>query len=167
MSGEASSVATVAALRADNSDLDTRLRELLTQVSDDRLTADPGDGHWTLAENLAHLAEFPRYFGREIMTMVHADGPVEVGRTHEHPERVAAIATATGKDRDQLVEAVSDALDELAAALEHLSDADLQRVFTNRKYGPETLAAYLTRYVLGHKSAHVDQLRQTLASVSG
>lgn len=164
---DGSAIDSAAGLRERNQDLDRHLRELVVEVSAERLRADPGDGEWTLAENLAHIGEFPRYFAREIARMVTADIDVEVGRTHEHPERNEAVAAAIGKDLDQLVEAVDTALDELATALRQVSDEDLQRVFTNRKYGEERLTAYLHRYVLGHKAAHVDQLQRTLTVLGG
>lgn len=153
-------------LRGRNRDLDRQLRELVATVPDERLRDAAGAGEWTLAENLAHIGEFPRYFAREITRMVAADADVEVGRTHEHPERNEAIAAAEGKDRGQLSAAIDAALDEMANALGLVSDDDLRRVFTNRKYGQEPLTAYLQRYVLGHKAAHVDQLRRTLAAVA-
>jgi len=153
-------------LRRSNDELDRQIRDLVAQISDDQLGSDPENGEWTLAENLAHIGEFPRYFAREIREMVRSDADVEVGRTHEHPERNEAIAAAAGKDRKQLAEAVTAALDEMADVLRQVSDEDMQRVFTNRKYGREPLTAYLQRYVLGHKAAHVDQLRRTLAAVS-
>lgn len=157
------------ALRLRNGDLDRQLLDLVAQVSEGRLHTDPGDGEWSLAENLAHIAEFPRFFARELAAMLRADVDenVEVGRTHEHPDRVEAVAAAAGKNRHQLADAVVTALDEMADTLRHVSDDDLRRVFTNRKYGEEPLIAYLERYVLGHKSAHVDQLRRTLRSVGG
>jgi uncharacterized damage-inducible protein DinB len=153
-------------LRGRNRDLDRQLRELVATVPDERLRDAAGAGEWTLAENLAHIGEFPRYFAREITRMVAADADVEVGRTHEHPERNEAIAAAESKDRGQLSAAIDAALDEMANALGLVSDDDLRRVFTNRKYGQEPLTAYLQRYVLGHKAAHVDQLRRTLAAVA-
>lgn len=166
MSGHAD-LATSAGLSARNNALDLQLRELARQVTDERLRADPGDGEWTLAENLAHIGEFPRFFAREITAMVSAAGDVEVGRTHEHPERREAIAAAEGKSRNQLIEAVGTAIEEMAEAVGQVTDDDLHRAFTNRKYGKEPLTAYLERYVLGHKAAHVDQLRRTLGAVTG
>ncbi|CAN5496157.1 hypothetical protein BH23ACT9_BH23ACT9_04640 [soil metagenome] len=84
-------------VRAHNDDLDRQLRALVDRVPADQLRHDPGDGEWTLAENLAHLGEFPHYFARELTHMLAADDDVEVGRTHEHPERNEAIAAASHK----------------------------------------------------------------------
>lgn len=37
----------------------------------------------------------------------------------------------------------------------------------NVKYGQDSLTAFLDRYVIGHKAAHVEQLRSTIAAVTG
>lgn len=149
-----------------NRQLDRRLRDLVTRARADRLRDEVGGGEWSLAENLAHIAEFPRFFGRELAFVL--DQPaidVEVGRTHDHPERNAALAAAAGKGYEELAREISSALDDLGGVLDLLTDDDLRRVVVNRKYGPESLAAYLQRYVLGHKGAHVDQLGRTLAGL--
>lgn len=149
-----------------NRQLDHRLRDLVAQAPADRLREDPGGGEWSLAENLGHIAEFPRFFGRELaLVLDQPDVDVEVGRTHEHPERNEAVAAAAGKGHEQLAREVDAALAELGGVLDRLTDHDLQRVVSNRKYGPESLATYLQRYVLNHKAAHIDQLGRTFAAL--
>jgi uncharacterized damage-inducible protein DinB len=149
-----------------NRQLDDRLRELVAQAPTDRLHDEVGGGEWPLASNLGHIAEFPRFFGRELALVLDQPGiAVMVGRTHEHPERNAAVAGAAAKGHEELAREVDAALDDLGGVLDRLTDGDLQRIVTNRKYGPESLATYLQRYVLSHKAAHVDQLGRTLAAL--
>lgn len=50
----------------------------------------------------------------------------------------------------------------LAGVLGRLNDDDLDRPVRNVKYGEEPLACYLRRYVVGHKEAHLAQLRRTI-----
>ncbi|MDQ1499009.1 MAG: hypothetical protein QOI86_2349, partial [Actinomycetota bacterium] len=81
-----------------------------------------------------------------------------IGRTMEHPVRLAAVespADALG----ELVAGMRAAFAELAAALEALSDDDVEAKTENVKYGPEPLTAFFDRYVIGHKAGHLDQLR--------
>ena len=153
-------------LRRANAALDARLRQLTAAVPVDRLHTDPGNGEWTLAENLAHIAEFPRYFVADLTVQLQEEGPI-VGRTHKHPDRLAAIAAARGRTLESLQEEVDAALRDLAARLEQLRDEDLDRLAHNRKYGPEPLRAFLDRYVLHHKAAHVLQLETTIRAVGG
>ncbi|MGI9015807.1 MAG: DinB family protein [Euzebya sp.] len=151
------------AVRADNGELDRTLRGLLQQVPSSRLGDRPQEEEWNLAQNLAHLGEFPAFFAQELKVILSAaEEDLQVGRTHDHPDRNLAIDSASDQDLDQLKDAIDSALDQLARVLESLQDDDLTRVITNRKYGPEPLKDYLKRYILGHKRAHVDQLSRAL-----
>ncbi|HLY30353.1 MAG TPA: maleylpyruvate isomerase N-terminal domain-containing protein, partial [Ktedonobacterales bacterium] len=126
----------------------------------------PGADEWTLAELLAHLAEFPRYFADDLALLLRQDAAA-VGRTHEHPERLAAVAAAHGRTLASLRADLDAALDALARQLDAIKDEDLSRTTQNRKYGAEPLRAFLDRYVLSHKAGHLDQLRKTQERVQG
>ena len=149
-------------VRARNKALDSELRELAARITPEQLHRTPSNDEWTPAENLAHLAEFARYFAADIERQLQQQG-VTVGRTHEHAERNAAVAAASGRTLDDLRYDLDDGLDTLATVLEGLRDEHLGRIAQNRAYGPEPLTTFLERYVLGHKAAHSRQLRETLA----
>lgn len=162
--------ATADEVRARNAALDTELRALAARVPAGALGRDPGGEEWTLAQLLAHLGEFPSFFADDLGAWLDAGTnapPQEVGRTLEHPVRLAAVADAEGADPVVLRADIDSAFAALTAVLERLDDAHLTAVTQNRKYGAEPLTAYLERYVLGHKAAHVAQLRTTLATVAG
>ncbi|MGI8682891.1 MAG: hypothetical protein ACR2JO_12350, partial [Mycobacteriales bacterium] len=78
---------------------------------------------------------------------------------------LAAIALAKGRQLEELRTALDTALDTLAASLDGVRTADLDRIGSNRKYGPEPLRRFLDRYVLKHKAAHVQQLEATINAV--
>ncbi|MBA3415892.1 MAG: maleylpyruvate isomerase N-terminal domain-containing protein [Chloroflexia bacterium] len=161
MSGSTDQPLTAAAVRARNAELDDELARLAARVTPGQLHVASEAGEWTLAETLAHVAEFARYFAGDLARQLGTDGG-DVGRTHDHPRRNQAIAAAAGRDLAELRGDLNLALDELAKMLESLHDEHLGRIGNNRKYGPETLAVFLDRYVLDHKVAHIDQLRRTL-----
>ncbi len=152
------------AVRSANNELDEHLRAFVAKIPPDLLHADPGDGEWTLAQNLAHVAEFSRYFAVDLAAQLQQDGAV-VGRTHEHADRLAAVAAANDHSLDELRGALDTAFGVLVAQLCEVRDEHLDRLANNRKYGPETLAQFLDRYVLGHKAAHLQQLESTLQAV--
>jgi uncharacterized damage-inducible protein DinB len=133
--------------------------ELLAEAS----AADPAalhhapEGEWSLAQVLAHLGEFPRFFATEIARWRQDPGAV-IGRTHEHPARLAAVEDPTGQ-RDELIAAARGSLAVLAEALDALTDADIGASTQNVKYGAEPLSAFLDRYVIAHKAGHLDQIR--------
>ncbi len=162
MGGSNDQPRTAADVRARNAELDIELSLLAEQITPGQLHGASAAGEWTPAETLAHVAEFARYFTGDLERQLVAVGAV-VGRTHDHPGRNHAIAAAAGRDIEELRGDLSRALDALARTLEPLRDEDLDRIGKNRKYGPETLAVFLDRYVLDHKAAHIDQFRRALA----
>lgn len=156
-------------VRARNAALDAELRALAAQVPAHALGRDPGGEEWTLAQLLAHLGEFPSFFADDLGAWLDAGTtapPVKVGRTLEHPGRLSAVAEARRADLAVLRADIDVAFAALATVLDRLDDAHLTATTHNRKYGAEPLTTYLDRYVLGHKAAHVTQLRSTLATVA-
>jgi hypothetical protein len=149
-----------------NSLLDTELLALAGEVSDTELFSDPQDGEWNLAQLLAHVGEFPAFFADDLARWIE-DSAVEVGRTHEHPVRNATVDGVTDEQpaADELRAVMVSAFAALTATLDQLTDHHLGLSMNNVKYGKETPAAYLGRYVTGHKLAHLQQLRQTIVRV--
>jgi hypothetical protein len=146
-------------LRAENARLDEALLAQAEAFDPSCLGVAP-EGEWSAAQVLAHLGEFPRFFAAELRRW-RQDPSAVIGRTHDHPVRLAAVASPAGV-LGELVAAMRSAFAELAAELERIDDDDIDAKTENVKYGPEPLSAFFDRYVIGHKAGHLDQLR-TLA----
>jgi len=147
-------------VRAENRFLDEELMAEAEAFDAERLDEAP-EGEWSAAQVLAHLGEFPRFFAGELQRW-RDDPTAVVGRTHEHPARLAAVSSPT-EARNELMAAMRSAFADLAKALDTLSDNDVEAKTENVKYGPEPLSAFLDRYVVGHKAGHLDQLRALAA----
>ncbi|MEW6472133.1 MAG: DinB family protein [Actinomycetota bacterium] len=143
-------------IRAENARLDEALLAEAESFDPHRLTEAP-DGEWSAAQVLAHLGEFPRFFAGELRRWRN-DPSAVVGRTHEHPVRLAAVESPA-EQLDVLVADMRAAFAELAAELDALTDEGVDAKTENVKYGPEPLSAFFDRYVIGHKAGHLDQLR--------
>jgi hypothetical protein len=143
-------------IRAENRRLDDALLAEAQAFDPARLGEAP-DGEWSAAQVLAHLGEFPRFFAGELRRW-RRDPGVVIGRTHEHPVRLAAVDSPS-EALDELVAGMRSAFAELAAELELLTDDDVEAKTENVKYGPEPLSAFFDRYVIAHKAGHLDQLR--------
>lgn len=150
-----------AEVRSRNEALDKLITATMDRVDPDRLheleRKPPGQEAWSAAMVLAHLGEFPRFFAGELRRFL-ADPAAPIGRTHEHPERLDAVAAARGRSYEQLRAGVTSAAAELADVLRELDDHHLAMTTNNRKYGPEPLTTFLNRYVLNHKREHAEQL---------
>jgi DinB superfamily len=155
------------AVRAQNRQLDEAILSLVDTLDAGRLHehepatgADGADGAeetWSAAIVLGHLGEFPHFFAAELRRCL-ADPTGPVGRTHTHPERLAAVAASAGRSGEELRAAVAAAFADLADALDGLADHHVTMTTNNRKYGEEPLSEFLDRYVLGHKRGHLAQL---------
>lgn len=148
-------------IRDRNAELDAELLRLFDLVPEDRLHEPFGDD-WTLAHNLAHIAEFPRYFAVQLQQWFDGDRVV-IGRVAEHDaDRNDAIARAPDRTVVELRDAAVRSFAELSDVLEALTDEHVMATTHNVKYGEEPLRDYLQRYVVGHKAAHAEQLRAAL-----
>ena len=147
-------------VRAENGRLDEELLAAAERFDPGRLTSAP-EGEWSAAQVMAHLGEFPRFFAGELRRW-RDDPSAVIGRTIEHPIRLAAVESPAAA-LEELVAGMRSAFAELAAELDALGDADVDAKTENVKYGPEPLSAFFDRYVVGHKAGHLDQLRALAA----
>ena len=136
----------------------------IDEIEPSSMHVDPENGEWTLAQNLAHIGEFPRFFASDLSAW-KSDHSRLIGRTHDHDVRLTAIGSASGRAYEELRDGCARAFAELADVLQGLEDEDLRAVTTNIKYGQEPLGAYIDRYLLEHKEAHIEQLQRTLKVV--
>jgi hypothetical protein len=143
-------------VRSENRFLDEELLAEAERFDPERLHDAP-DGEWSAAQVLAHLGEFPHFFAAELQRW-RDDPTAVVGRTHEHPVRLAAVSSPTQALSD-LMAGMRSAFAALARALDTLSADDVDAETENVKYGPEPLSAFLDRYVISHKAGHLEQLR--------
>ncbi len=152
----------IVGLRGRNTWLDSQLVELVASIADEQLERHPDPQEWSLAENLAHIAEFPRYFARQLLEWLDS-GRLVMGRVAEHSaDRNDAIARAADHTVDGFRKQIDASCASLAGVLARLTDDDLNRPVRNVKYGDEPLADYLRRYVVAHKEAHLTQLQRAI-----
>jgi len=154
-----------AAVQRDNAALDDELTALAAQVTPETLHASQGAVRWTFAEQLAHIAEFPRFFAADLAEWLANGGPV--GRALDHPARLAAVAAAPARSLDELRRDLPPAFAALADVLTRLTSHHLASRMDTRRYGSEPCANYVSRYVIGHKRKHVAQLRKSFDYLAG
>ncbi len=152
---------TAAELCRLNSELDETLLRLLTSGISTAAMPTSAEGEWSMLQVAAHLAEFPHYFAADLRRW-QFDRSAVVGRTHDHPARLAAVAEAHASQSglQTLNTRAYDAFEDLAQALSGLTDEDLSAATINVKYGEEPLRAFLDRYVVEHKRGHITQLER-------
>lgn len=168
MSNEATTPPSASAIAEENDALDQLIlgREYPPALVHIRPPAHGEDPEpWTIAEQLAHIGEFQGFFSRQLEVWL-SDPATEIGRTHEHDERLAAVTAAAGRHPNELLDDVRASAETLASTLARLDDEHLAMSTNNVKYGAEPLTAFLQRYVIGHKRAHAEQIGNTLKAVA-
>jgi hypothetical protein len=142
-----------------NAQLDAELFSEIDATDPEALNAAPAPGEWCLAELYAHLGEFPSFFAEQLRQWL-ADAETQIGREIDHPGRLAAIADSE-RSLAALAVSVRSAFNDMAEALELLKDSDIVASTNNVKYGSEPMIQFLDRYLVGHKAAHLEQVRTT------
>jgi alpha-L-fucosidase len=127
---------------------------------------DTPEERWNAAQVWAHMAEFVRYWHRQLADVVRSyDGaPVPFGRTKTDAARIDAIATGRHRPIAQLA-AETDA--EIGALEEYLSGLD-DDAWSARGLHPTRgvmdVPAIVKRFVSDHLDEHAEQLEGLSAS---
>ena len=128
------------------------LAEFVQNISSDNLHLRRGEGFWTIAEHLSHLAEVQLVFIERMERFIH----------EEHPVFVRFIPDKEKKDASAPVcLSVPQALEQFAACrkkqiaiLEIIDDATWQKTGTHPEY--ETYSfSFLMRHALAHDYWHL------------
>lgn len=124
----------------------------------------PEAGEWSVMENLAHAAEFVRYWADAVAFVVEHPGQA-FGRTHHDRERTAWVAEH-GEDPPEEVlaalrEAARQAADRLAAVPEE-AWATATGVHANR--GEMRLEEIVQFFLTDHLRNHLEQAQKAYAA---
>ncbi len=126
-------------------------------------TARLGDGEdaWGPREVLAHVSEAAAYWAGEIERILAGDpgAPVPFGRTSDDVARVAILARDRSLPPRVLLDRLAREIEALAARLETLGDADLDRLGRHPRRGVEPLAATVEGSLIDHFEGHAAQVR--------
>jgi hypothetical protein len=154
---------TATEVRLHNQALDAAIRTAAGLVPERHLHDEMSDEPRTLAVQLGHLGELSRFAAAQLDTWLRGRRVV-LGRVpHADADLADALERATVQRLAPLRAELDDAAAALARVLDRMVDEHLAATVTDVVIGREPLTGYLHRYVLGHKAAHLAQLRRTLA----
>ena len=137
--------------------------DILSRADEHILYRRPADGGWTLAESLAHIAEARKFFSEETRRVLATPG-ASMGRTVEHPGRLQNIQDHGHDAPDALRSRLTASHDDMVKTLSGMTDDDLQITGEHVRYGPQTLAEFIRRFMVEHDQAHVQQAQALLTS---
>jgi hypothetical protein len=118
---------------------------------------------WGPPELLAHVAEMLPYWQGEVERIL-AGGPepVPFGRVGTDANRIGRIERDRTLPLDELDRSVDKAVERWVARLAELSPADFRRLGLHPTLREMTVAAIVTRFVVGHLDEHARQLEEIL-----
>lgn len=120
------------------------------------------EGVWSLAQVIAHISEARRFFIAEVLRVASSPG-TRMGRTMNHPARLAAVETHAQDSSEQLGNALVASHAELMAGLDKLDDAALDIPGEHVKFGHQTLREFIAHFIVEHDQKHVQQAQRCLA----
>lgn len=144
---------------------------LLTEVAhlpSDLIAWKPGDDVWSVMEILCHVAEFvPFWTGQTRQIVEQPDEPW--GRTHTDAARLAAVQQAASRTLSEVAEAIRDGVQNSAAVLRGLSEADLAIEATSRnpRWARQPASFVVEHLLIEHVEKHRSQIQRNVRQFEG
>ncbi len=146
--------------------LESLTEELLAEVQTlpaALITWVPGEGVWSVMDILCHVEEFIPYWTEVVLQVVrHPDQPW--GRNHADARRLAAVDHTAARQLSEVDRAIRMRARESAAALRHLTDADLANEAPSRnpRWGVKPAGFILDDLLVQHVQKHIGQVRRNI-----
>jgi uncharacterized damage-inducible protein DinB len=124
----------------------------------------PGEGVWTVMDNLCHVREFVPFWTGQTLRIVQKPGETW-GRDHTDTARLAAVTNTAANRLDVVVADIREAVRRSVESLRTLSDADLavEATSKNPKWGKKPASFVLEELLVQHVEKHQGQIRRNVA----
>ncbi|OFW81307.1 MAG: hypothetical protein A2201_06825, partial [Alicyclobacillus sp. RIFOXYA1_FULL_53_8] len=113
---------TVSELAQTVRQLHLKLDETARSVEAHNVHWQADESTWSVAQILAHIAEFEHFFTQDVLNLRDHPG-AKFGRTMEHEKRLEAVQLTGAETLDELLLAVEQSKQQTLAMLASLSDA--------------------------------------------
>ncbi|WAH35633.1 DinB family protein [Alicyclobacillus dauci] len=116
---------------------------------------------WSVAQILAHVAEFEHFFSEDILHL-KANPGTAFGRTMENVDRIRAVDLDGSESLEELLQRIDVSQHETLDMLSTLSDDDLLIHGSHPKIGERTIEWEIGHFITDHLEKHIGQIRRTL-----
>jgi hypothetical protein len=124
----------------------------------------PGDGVWTIMDNLCHIREFVPFWTGETLRIVQH--PSESwGRDHTDTSRLAAVTNTAAQRLESVIADIRVGVGRSAETLRTLSDADLniEAPSKNPRWGVKPASFVIDELLVHHVAKHQGQIRRNIS----
>lgn len=135
-------------------------------LPEEQLYRAPAEDEWTVMETLAHVAEVLPYWSRQAREVAaRSENNRPFGRTHEDPDRIAAVARHREDRLADVLPRLRDGLAEATRTMRQLEPSGWQKTANHRTRGEMTVARILDDFLLDHVEDHARQIEATLKAL--
>ncbi len=126
----------------------------------------PASEQWSVMMIIAHVAELlPYWAGQACDVASRTKNDAPFGRTHDDPDRIAAVETRAGLTLEQIVPRVREALSTAAAALLTIPAEGWTRTGRHTRRGEMTVQQIVDQFLIEHLEEHMHQAEATLRAL--
>ncbi len=112
---------------------------------------------------LAHVAEFVPYWADQALTLASGPEGAAFGRTHDDPQRIAAVTEHATDALDTAIDRVERGLARAATVLAAIPSDGWTRKGRHSRRGEMSVAEIVESFMLGHLEEHAHQLDAVVA----
>ena len=135
-------------------------------LGQEQLYRRPAPGDWTVMEALAHVAEILPYWSRQAREVAaRAENNQPFGRTHEDPDRIAAVERHANDRLEQVLPRIRAGLAEATTTMRELPAEGWAKTARHQNRGEMTVADILDQFAIAHVEEHARQIETTLERV--
>ena len=123
----------------------------------------PGEGVWTVMDNLCHIREFVPFWTGEAERIARRPGE-PWGRDHTHAGRLAAVTNTAACRLDGVVADIRAVVRQSAETLRTLSDEQLAMAAPSRnpRWGVKPASFVIDELIVHHAAKHQGQIRRNV-----
>jgi uncharacterized damage-inducible protein DinB len=124
----------------------------------------PGEGVWTVMDNLCHIREFVPFWTGEILRIVQSSSE-RWGRDHTDTARLAAVTNTITHCLGQVVADIREVVRRSAETLRTLSDEELaiESLSKNTRWGVKPASFVVDDLLVHHIAKHQNQIRRNVS----
>jgi uncharacterized damage-inducible protein DinB len=142
------------------------LRRRVECLGAEVLYREPAEGEWSAMAALAHVAEILPYWSRQAREVAARDRDNQpFGRTHEDPDRIAAVEQHAHDRLDEVLPRLAAGLEEAAATLRAIPPEGWARTARHARRGEMTVEQAVDGFLVAHVEEHVQQIEATLRAL--
>ncbi len=135
-------------------------------MSQNALYRAPGPDDWSVMKVLAHAVELLPYWAHQASEVAsRAERNQPFGRTHDDPDRIAAVEDHGADPLRQMLPKLEASLREAVATLRSIPPDAWSKTALHARRGEMSVADIVDQFMVQHMDEHVAQARQIAAAV--